>query len=180
MRELLAELRARCTAMEAENADLKGRLVDTKQQMEVVVAQTGTSAETQAAVEAELEAARMELGDALTERNGALTELEDTWMEAAYMGDAHADGGGGGCECTPPSSPEQAVAAAQWSADQRLWEASSRMGGIHSDTPWSSDTQRSPEAHGQDVRDLALMEHGVDGARRRQREKRHAAQCRGA
>ena len=62
----------------------------------------------------------MELGD-------ALTELEATWVvEAAYMGDAHADGGGGGCECTPPSSPERDLAAAQWSADQRRWEASSR------------------------------------------------------
>ena len=56
MRELLAELRARCTAMEAENADLPGRLVDTNQQMEVAVAQAGKSAETQAAVEAKLEA----------------------------------------------------------------------------------------------------------------------------
>ena len=74
------------------------------------------------------------------------------------MGDAHADGGGGGCECTPPSSPERDLAAAQWSADQRRWEASSRKGGIHSDTPRGSDTQRSAAAHDHDARDLALME----------------------
>ena len=49
----------------------------------------------------------MELGDGQTERDNAPTELEATWVEAAYMGDAHADGGGGGCECTPPSSPER-------------------------------------------------------------------------
>ena len=96
MRELLAELRARCTTMKAEitakaaeNADLKGRLVDAEQQMEIAVAQAGRSAETQAAVEAELEAARTELGD-------VQTELEATYMEAANMGDAHADGGGRG------------------------------------------------------------------------------------
>ena len=49
-------IKAEITAKAAENADLKGRLVDTNQQMEVAVAQAGKSAETQAAVEAELEA----------------------------------------------------------------------------------------------------------------------------